>query len=272
MAKKRIIDSRTRRSRDFVALDWMTRDLWHGMIAVADDQGRMDGLPASVRSEVWPLDDVSLAEVDHCINQLINHNMIVVYQVENKVVIQIVNWWIYQHKQWAMPSDFAAHPGWVDRIRHHGPGHKVIKENWDQSGGFGPDGIPSNQVENQVGPCDSDSDSDSDREEESQEMPTNLAGWHARLQDEKNKPAILRLMVQTLMPGLVDMPEFSYVGKTSRTVGGAGRLATLIWQASSQNVTGDVMAYCIAMAKSKTKNQEPAGFDGIRQFAEQEQN
>lgn len=274
MSKKRIIHSTMRRSQDFVALDWMARDLWHGMIVVADDQGRLVGLPASVRSEVWPLDDVSLAEVEGAIENLVGQGMIAVYQVENKVIIQIVNWWIYQKKQWAMPSDYPPPEHWIDRTRHHGPGHKVMVENWDQPGGFvythQVENQPENQVENQPGPYDSDSDKDKDDDINGPALPANLAGWHSKLQNETNMPAILRLMVETLMPDLVEFPDFGYIGKTAKTVGGAGRLATLIWQASAQNVTGDLMAYCQAMARSKTQAEEPAGFEGIRQFTEQE--
>ena len=133
MAKKRIIDSRIRKSGSFVALDWQTRDLWHGIIAVADDQGRLLGVPASIRSEIWPLDDVTLEQVKDGLDALVEQGMIYIYQVKNQAVIQVVNWWIYQHKQWAVRSDWPAPEGWVDRARYHGKGHKVITEKWDQA-------------------------------------------------------------------------------------------------------------------------------------------
>lgn len=280
MAKKRIIDSRIRRSQDFVALDWMTRDLWHGLIAVADDQGRLLGMAASVRSEVWPMDDVSLEQVQDGLDQLASNGMIVIYQVKNKPVIQIVNWWIYQQKQWAVRSDWPGPNGWVDRCRYHGKGHVVITDNWDQPGGFDytnkVENQPENQVENEPGQYDNDRDKDSDNDQEDQPgqdapaLPTNLDGWQQLIKDDNNKPAVLRLMVETLYPRLAELPDYAYIGKTARIVGGAGRLGQLIWECSTKNVTGDLMAYIQAMAKGKTKQQEPAGFDGIRQYANQE--
>jgi len=271
-----------RRSENFVALDYVARDLWHGIIAVADDQGRMLGNPAAVRSEVWPMDDISLDEVERCINALQQQRLILVYYLENylenKVIIQVVNWWKYQNKQWAMSSDYPAPKGWTDRVRHHGPKHKIITENWDQPGGFRDKNYLENYLENylvdQPGQSNSDSDSDNDLNgvpaEPGHTTPNNLAGWHEKLKDSNNKPAALMEMIQTLMPDLVEQPDFGYIGKTARKVGGAGRLATLIWQASSQKVDGDLMAYCQAMAKSQAKDSEPAGFAALREFTQED--
>ena len=65
MGKRRSIDSRIRSSQTFAALTYRQRDLWQGMIEVgADDQGRMPGYPAYVRSMIWPYDDIPLSEVD----------------------------------------------------------------------------------------------------------------------------------------------------------------------------------------------------------------
>ncbi len=64
MGKKRIIDSKIRSSQTFASFNMRQRDLWHGLIACADDQGRMPGVPAYVRSVVWPYDDISLKDVE----------------------------------------------------------------------------------------------------------------------------------------------------------------------------------------------------------------
>ena len=59
--------------------------------------------------------------------------MVLIYQVENKVYYQVLNWWSYQHPQWVGPSDHPAPDGWLDRMRYHGEGHRVITENWPES-------------------------------------------------------------------------------------------------------------------------------------------
>jgi hypothetical protein len=57
-------------------------------------------------------------------------------------------------------------------------------------------------------------------------------------------------MIRALFPGR-SPPAFSYIGRAAREVGGAGRLAELLWQASSRPPTGDLLLYCQAMAKNR---------------------
>jgi hypothetical protein len=272
----------------------MARDLWHGLIVAADDQGRMLGIPANVRSQVWPLDDVKLDDVERCIQQLADQGMIVVYrpsqdqmddQMDNKMVIQVVKWWTYQDRQWAGRSELPPPDGWVDRIRFNGPKRKIVQENWDKPGGFvggmtisRPDGQPSqDQLDVQL---DDQLDDHLKTGVRSQVLgnrriptgpdgPVNLPGWMELVKKEKNKPAALKQMIETLHPDLVEFPDFGYIGKVAKQVGGAGRLASLIWETSSKNVTGDLMAYCLAMAKGKTKAEQPASFAAIKEFAEE---
>jgi len=281
MAKKRIIDSRIRKSLSFSALTYRQRDLWHGLITVADDQGRTLALPAIVRSEVWPYDEINVSEVQEDLSALVDQGMIYIYQVKNKPVLQVVNWWRYQVKQWAGPSDWDPPEGWEDRKRYHGPGHKIILENWDRPGGFGPGYAYANQVENHLenhlenhaGLNDSDSDSDIEEDPKgpasgtSVPTPANLDDWLELLQQEKNKNAALKKMIEVLHPSLVEFPDFGYIGKTAKKVGGAGRLAVLIWETAAKNVTGDLLAYIMAMTNGRTKDQEPAGFKSLKAYA-----
>lgn len=278
MAKKRIIDSRIRKSLSFAELTYRQRDLWHGLITIADDQGRTLAMAPVVRSEVWPYDDIGIQEVEDDLQALVEKGMIHVYQVENKPILQLINWWKYQVKQWAGPSDWEPPLGWVDRLRYHGAGHKIILENWGEEGGFTGGNAYTNQVENQVknqvvddvGVNESDSDKDSKKEDqEVQATPASLEAWLELLKEEKNKPAVLRSMIEVIYPSLVEYPDYSYIGKTARQVGGAGRLAALIWEAAGKNVKGDLLAYVQAMTRNQKKQQtEPAGFDGLREYAQ----
>ena len=51
-----------------------------------------------------------------------------------------------------------------------------------------------------------------------------------------------------------DPPDYAYLNKAARTVGGAGRLGTLLWQSQVSKVTGDVLAYCMGIAKRKGRD------------------
>lgn len=115
--------------------------------------------------------------------------------------------------------------------------------------------------------ADSDSDSDSDltngeapsanadppdtpseSPEPKNEVPTTFQEWHTTVKDSKNRPAVLRKMCETLYPGL-DPPAYGYLGKVAKKVGGAGRLADLLWQHSSRPPTGDLLSYIQKVAK-----------------------
>ncbi|HMN12793.1 MAG TPA: hypothetical protein PKD55_10765 [Bellilinea sp.] len=136
MGKRRVIDSKIRVSQSFSRLTYRQRDLWQGLIATADDQGRQPGQAAYVRSAIWPYDDIALSEVETDLCALEAANYIVRYAVEDNIYLQIVNWWKYQQAQWMSPSDYPPPEGWIDRTRYHGKGNAIITSNWEQAGGF----------------------------------------------------------------------------------------------------------------------------------------
>lgn len=70
------------------------------------------------------------------------------------------------------------------------------------------------------------------------------------LKTTENKSAKLR-EIYVLCFGKDDVPDFGYLGKTARDVGGAGRLAELFWQYSAKPPTGDVLAYIKAAHAQK---------------------
>jgi hypothetical protein len=291
MSKKRILDSRSRKSLKFTALTFRQRDLWHGLIAVADDQGRLFGLPANVRSEIWPLDDIPLAEVEEDLKRLSELEMILIYEADGKPIIQIVKWWKYQQKQWAGPSDYPSPPKWADRTRYHGAEHKIIQENWDLPGGFfevenhqddssdtpdlpgekPPDLPPDNHVENDVGHSINDSDSDGEEEK--------LNG--ARAETEPPKPPPKRKKGKKRDP-LLDHPaviayreEFHYHiqiawrEEVCKTVDDSEKWKEVIhaWNGKGwnpKNVKGMLESY--RNGGIGKKKSEPKGFDAIRNY------
>jgi len=91
---------------------------------------------------------------------------------------------------------------------------------------------------------------------EYEDNPSTFQGWYTALQETKNRSAVLRRMFVALYPAH-DAPEFGYLGKVARQVGGVGRLAELLWQHSARPPTGDVLAYCAAAAKSGGNGKTP---------------
>lgn len=69
------------------------------------------------------------------------------------------------------------------------------------------------------------------------------------LKTAPNKAAILA-QIYRLCFGDTDVPDYGYLGKAAKVVGGAGRLAELMWQATTKPPTGDVLAYLMAQAKA----------------------
>jgi hypothetical protein len=70
--------------------------------------------------------------------------------------------------------------------------------------------------------------------------------------EAKNRPVLLA-QIYRLCFGEADVPSYGYLGKIAKEVGGAGRLAELMWQATAKPPTGDVLAYLRNTAKGQAK-------------------
>jgi len=80
--------------------------------------------------------------------------------------------------------------------------------------------------------------------------PVTFSGWREMIRESKNRPALLRWMFMTLYSDS-DAPDFGYIGKAARTVGGASRLAELMWQHCTRPPSGDVLRYLMAVARNQ---------------------
>ena len=89
-------------------------------------------------------------------------------------------------------------------------------------------------------------------------VPVSLPEWTERLRDSSNRQAVLVQMIQTLYPNSLDVPSYAYVAKVASKVGGAGRLAELLWQNSAKPPSGDVLAYIQAQAKPGANGTRPS--------------
>lgn len=79
------------------------RLLWVGLIAHADDHGRLEGHASALRSLVFPLDDFTAKKVDSMLNAIAESGRIHRYQADGLDYIEIVNW--KSHQKVNRPSD-----------------------------------------------------------------------------------------------------------------------------------------------------------------------
>jgi hypothetical protein len=129
-AQRRMISSALWSDLDFVSLTPVARLLWLALISNADDQGRLQGHPALVRSVCFPAEDMSLDAINDKLKAIERMGWIILYESSDKQYIQIAKWWKHQTMTWAQPSQYPAPDGWTDSLRYR-VGDRVVTENWD---------------------------------------------------------------------------------------------------------------------------------------------
>jgi hypothetical protein len=80
------------RSEDVSALPMRARLTWIGLWTQCDDQGRTKDNLKLIKADVWPLDQVTLAEIEEDLCTLADHGRIVRYEVDGRRFLAIVNW------------------------------------------------------------------------------------------------------------------------------------------------------------------------------------
>jgi hypothetical protein len=70
----------------------LTRLLFIGMWNFADDYGRMDFSPLSIRSKVFPNDPITPADTRDMLNELCSADLIMIYSAKDKEYIEITGW------------------------------------------------------------------------------------------------------------------------------------------------------------------------------------
>lgn len=129
MPTKRMITPAFWQSESIARLTPLQRLLFIGLFSNADDQGRLRGHPAVIRSVVFPYDDISVEQVENDLKAIEGIKAITIYESEDKHCIQVTGWWKYQSPQWAYPSELPAPAGWNDRLRYR-ENNQVITRNW----------------------------------------------------------------------------------------------------------------------------------------------
>lgn len=112
-------------SEDVSALPMRARLTWIGLWTHCDDQGRAKDNGKLIKAAVWPLDDVSLRDIEEDLATLADHGRIVRYEVDGRRYLAVTNW---GHQRINRPTDstIPAPPGDTtrplrdDSVRTHG--------------------------------------------------------------------------------------------------------------------------------------------------------
>lgn len=102
MARIRTIKPSFFQSDDVSALPLRARLTWIGLWTHCDDQGRTKDHARLIKAAIWPLDNVSLADIEDDLVTLSGHGRIVRYEVAGQRYLAIVNW--HDHQKINRPS------------------------------------------------------------------------------------------------------------------------------------------------------------------------
>lgn len=100
-------------------LSYRARLTWIGMWTHCDDEGRCRDNARLIRAAVWPLDDVSIKQVEQDLDELASHGRIIRYEVAGKRYIEITNWPEHQKINRPVASKFPP-PSGARLILHGG--------------------------------------------------------------------------------------------------------------------------------------------------------
>lgn len=96
MARRRMIDPNFWQSEDVSKLSIRQRLLLIGLFSNADDEGKLRGNPAYVRSAIFPYEDFTLSEIEEDLNKIESICSIQQYEVEGSKYIRLINWKKFQ--------------------------------------------------------------------------------------------------------------------------------------------------------------------------------
>lgn len=109
MARKRMIDPSFWIDEKLGMLDITTRLLFMGLISNADDEGRLVGHPALIKSIIFPYDDITIEDINNKLKSLANWKMIILYKNNNQSYIQVTNFKKYQTINKPTPSKYPSY-------------------------------------------------------------------------------------------------------------------------------------------------------------------
>lgn len=110
MARKRMIDPGIWPDEGFLELSHTGRLLFIGLISWADDEGRGVASAKSLKSKLFPGDDISISEIDANLEAVALYTHTTVYEVEGVRYYQLAKWRSYQKVDHPSKSTLPAIP------------------------------------------------------------------------------------------------------------------------------------------------------------------
>jgi hypothetical protein len=92
MARRRMIDPNFWESDDVGNLSMFERLLVIGLFSTADDYGKGRGNPATIRSKIFPNDDVQIQDIEKAIENIQKHVNIIFYIVDGNRYYKFLKW------------------------------------------------------------------------------------------------------------------------------------------------------------------------------------
>ena len=92
MARIRTIKPEFWTNEKILSIAPLTRLLFIGMWNFADDYGRMDFAPITIKARIFPTDPTTAADVRDMLNELCSHDLITIYSAKDKEYIEITGW------------------------------------------------------------------------------------------------------------------------------------------------------------------------------------
>lgn len=110
MARIRSIKPDFFASEDVSALPLRARLTWIGLWTQCDDHGRTKDVVRLIKAAVWPLDDVTLSDIEEDLITLADARRIVRYTRDGKGFLAVVNWHVHQAINKPSASQYPAPP------------------------------------------------------------------------------------------------------------------------------------------------------------------
>lgn len=111
MARIRTIKPSFFESEDVAVLPFRARLLWIGLWTHCDDEGRTKDNVRLVKARIWPLDQVTLKDIDEDLAVLADAGRIVRYEADGQRYLEITNWRDHQSINKPTPSKIPPPPG-----------------------------------------------------------------------------------------------------------------------------------------------------------------
>lgn len=108
MARIRTIKPTFFTSEDVSVLPLRARLTWIGLWTHCDDSGRAKDNARLIKAAIWPLDDMSLGQVEEDLSTLADHGRIVRYEVGGQRFLEVTNWSEHQKISRPTPSKIPA--------------------------------------------------------------------------------------------------------------------------------------------------------------------